>query len=82
MGYSKYPIKEKSFLLVATSKNFLYLADLVFDPTLALTRVSPEDLLLSYAMITAVSAAAYVDPFARSWLGLSTTNMTLPYPTC
>ena len=50
--------------------------DLVFDPTF------PEDLLLSYAMITAVSAAAYVDPFARSWLGLSTTNMTLPYPTC
>ena len=30
-------------------------------------------------MITAVSAAAYVDPFARSWLGLSTTNLSHIY---
>ena len=49
-------------------------ADLVFAPTLAFTRFS-EDLLLRYAMITAAScSAAYVDPFARTWLGFSTTD--------
>ena len=55
--------------------------DLVFDPTLAFTRF-PEDLLLRYAMITAYifSSAAYVDPFARIWPGLSTTNMTRRIP--
>lgn len=55
--------------------------DLVFDPTLALTRFA-EDLHLNYAMITAgyLTIAAYVDPFARSWPGLSTTNMVRPKP--
>ena len=49
-------------------------ADLVFAPTLAFTRFS-EDLLLRYAMITAAScSAAYVDPFARTWPGFSTTD--------
>jgi len=50
-------------------------ADLVFDPTPAFTRFA-EDLLLRYAMITAglCPLAAYVDPFARTWLGLSTTD--------
>ena len=55
---------------------FLYScpADLVFAPTLAFTRFS-EDLLLRYAMITAAScSAAYVDPFARTWPGFSTTD--------
>ena len=49
-------------------------ADLVFAPTLAFIRFS-EDLLLRYAMITAAScSAAYVDPFARTWPGFSTTD--------
>lgn len=49
-------------------------ADLVFAPTLAFARFS-EDLLLRYAMITAAScSAAYVDPFARTWPGFSTTD--------
>ncbi len=50
--------------------------DLVFDPTLAFTRFA-EDLLLKHAMITARiygAFAAYVDPFARVWHGLSTTD--------
>lgn len=53
------------------------LADLVFDPTLAFTRFA-EDLLLRYAMITACifTLAAYVDPFARTWLGFSTTDLS------
>ena len=52
------------------------LADLVFDPTLAFARFA-EDLLLRYAMITAClfALAAYVDPFARTWLGFSTTDL-------
>ena len=52
-------------------------ADLVFDPTLAFTRFA-EDLLLRYAMITACifTLAAYVDPFARTWLGFSTTDLS------
>ena len=50
-------------------------ADLVFAPTPAFTRFS-EDLLLRYAMITARSLqTAYVDPFARTWLGFSTTDL-------
>ena len=51
------------------------LADLVFDPTLAFARFA-EDLLLRYAMITAClfALAAYVDPFARTWLGFATTD--------
>lgn len=50
------------------------LPDLVFAPTPAFTRFS-EDLLLRYAMITARSLqTAYVDPFARTWLGFSTTD--------
>ena len=49
-------------------------ADLVFAPTLACTGFS-EDLLLSYAMITcAILSQAYVDPFAHSWPGFSTTD--------
>ena len=53
------------------------LADLVFDPTLAFARFA-EDLLLRYAMITAClfALAAYVDPFARTWLGFSTTDLS------
>lgn len=54
-------------------------ADLVFAPTLAFTRFS-EDLLLRYAMITAAScSAAYVDPFARTWPGFSTTDPDSSY---
>ena len=50
-------------------------ADLVFAPTPAFTRFS-EDLLLRYAMITAsLLLTAYVDPFARTWLGFSTTDL-------
>ena len=62
---------ESFFLLISC------LADLVFDPTLALTRFA-EDLLLRYAMITARSLAyaAYVDPFARTWPGLATTDLS------
>lgn len=53
------------------------LADLIFDPTPALTRFA-EDLLLKHAMITGYcSSPAYVDPFARAWLGLSTTDLGL-----
>ena len=54
-------------------------ADLVFAPTPAFTRFS-EDLLLRYAMITAAScSAAYVDPFARTWPGFSTTDPDSSY---
>ena len=54
-------------------------ADLVFAPTLAFARFS-EDLLLRYAMITASScSAAYVDPFARTWHGFSTTDPNSSY---
>lgn len=62
------------------TKIFIYCpADLVFAPTLAFTRFS-EDLLLRYAMITAAScSAAYVDPFARTWPGFSTTDPDSSY---
>lgn len=49
-------------------------ADLIFAPTLAFTGI-PEDLHLNYAMIAAYSpSAVYVEPFARSWHGLSITD--------
>ena len=61
-------------LMKNTKKQKGYPADLVFAPTLAFARFS-EDLLLRYAMITAAScSAAYVDPFARTWPGFSTTD--------
>ena len=51
-------------------------ADLIFAPTLALTGFS-EDLLLNYAMIAAYSSSTvYVGPFARSWHGLSITDLS------
>ena len=57
-------------------RGFFRLTDQVFDPTLAFIGFS-EDLLLSYAMITPLLAVAYVDPFAHSWLGLSTSDLSI-----
>lgn len=67
---------------------YFYLADLIFDPTLAcwnfrfgvtsllvLSILYRQVLLLSRAMLTLpFLEVAYVDPFARDWLGLATTD--------
>lgn len=71
-------------------KEASYLADLIFDPTLAcwnfrfgFAALLTLSILLSagltskprHAHIFIIFCNAYVDPFARDWLGLSTTDL-------
>lgn len=57
----------------------MHLLDLVFDPTLAFARISGGLTSKLCHDHRGSLLTAYVDPFAHSWPGLSTTNTEASY---